>query len=47
MTGRKPVRPTREMVQSVIENAGENKIFWKNNIRVLYPDLCVNTEVKE
>ena len=47
MTGRKPVRPTSEMIQSVIENAGKNRIFWKDNIRVLFPDLCVNTEVKE
>ena len=28
-----------------IDNANGNRIFWKDNIRVLFPDLCVNKEV--
>lgn len=45
MTGKNPAHPTLEMVKSVIDNANGNRIFWKDNIRVLFPDLCVNKEV--
>lgn len=40
MTGPGAVVPKKEWVQSVIDHVPREKIFWKNNIKKIYPELC-------